>query len=616
MECAFDVAAITETWLRDGDDPVILNLRPPGFNFTGQNRPIAKSKGRGGGLALLIRDSIPYERLETRAFETFESLSVRLKKTSACIALLYRPPPSPENGYTVNGFFSEFEEYVSSLLVAVPGNLYLMGDFNFHLENPADARSNRFSSLLTSFGLRQHVHSPTHRDGGVLDLVITRDDGHERSISTVCVHKTRPSDHHVVSCCLQLQPPRPSPRKVKARPLRRLDTTLLADKLRQSLSLSPAAETLDDTLMELNSRIGAVMDELVPERVVKVKGETTKAWYTDLIHEARRKRRTRERKYRKTGLEVHKQLLQDQRLVVVSLVDKAKSTYFQNEFANADSKKAFKLLGNLLNVKPPALSTLEDPRTLSESLAAFFTEKINRIRSTMDAAPQLTTIADSVTPPSGLLDSFHPVEEDQVTQVIMRSASKSCSLDPLPTHLLKVPAVMAVTKGPITSFINTSLIQGTVPLTLKIAQVSPRLKKPGLDTRDPSNFRPISNLPTIEKVLEKVVAAQLQDHLRLHNILDPLQSAYRPLHSTETAILRIQHDINMTMDKGDAVLLVMLDLSAAFDTLDHDILLNRLQQLAGITGTALEWISSYLSNRKQFVKIGDAHSDLHDLNFP
>jgi hypothetical protein len=206
MECAFDVAAITETWLRDGDDPVILNLRPPGFNFTGQNRPIAKSKGRGGGLALLIRDSIPYERLEMRAFETFESLSVRLKKTSACIALLYRPPPSPENGYTVNGFFSEFEEYVSSLLVAVPGNLYLMGDFNFHLENPADARSNRFSSLLTSFGLRQHVHSPTHRDGGVFDLAMTAMNAlfqpsvfikqdHRSTTSSHAVFNSSPQDH-------------------------------------------------------------------------------------------------------------------------------------------------------------------------------------------------------------------------------------------------------------------------------------------------------------------------------------------------------------------------------------------------------------------------------------
>jgi hypothetical protein len=225
--------------------------------------------------------------LETPAFETFESLSVRLKNTSACIALVYRPPPSPENGYTVNGFFSEFEEYVSSLLVAVPGKLYLTGDFNFHLENPADARANRFAALLSSFGLRQHVRAPTHHDGGMLDLIITREDGHERSITSVNVHQTRPSDHHAVSCCLQLHAPRSSPRKVKARPLRRLDTSLLADRFQQTLSLSPAAETLDDTIIELTNCICTVIDELAPERDVKVKGETTKAWYNDEIHDAR-----------------------------------------------------------------------------------------------------------------------------------------------------------------------------------------------------------------------------------------------------------------------------------------------------------------------------------------
>jgi hypothetical protein len=123
-----------------------------------------------------------------------------------------------------------------------------------------------------------------------------------------------------------------------------------------------------------------------------------------------------------------------------------------------------------------------------------------------------------------------------------------------------------------------------------------------------------SNLPTIEKVLEKAVTRQLHDHLHRHNILDPLQSAYRALHSTETAILKINNDIHMTMDQGDGMLLVMLDLSAAFDTLDHGILLDRLQHLVGITGTALDWLSSYLTDRKQYVKVGGSSSRHHALN--
>ena len=153
-----------------------------------------------------------------------------------------------------------------------------------------------------------------------------------------------------------------------------------------------------------------------------------------------------------------------------------------------------------------------------------------------------------------------------------------------------------------------------MPLSFKSAQVRPRLKKPGADASDPANLRPISNLPTLEKILEKVVAAELQEHLQRHQLLDPLQSAFRPKHSTETAIVKIQNDALITLDKGDGVLLVLLDLSAAFDTLDHPILLDRLKSLFGITDTALDWMKSYLSSRTQYVRIANSTSKHHELS--
>jgi hypothetical protein len=191
--------------------------------------------------------------------------------------------------------------------------------------------------------------------------------------------------------------------------------------------------------------------------------------------------------------------------------------------------------------------------------------------------------------------------------------SKSCTLDPLPTFLLKDPSVCDALLPSILDIINHSLTSGQVPPCLKVAQVKPRPKKPGSDITDPKNLRPISNLPTIKKLLEKCVVADLMKYLNNHNILDPFQSAYRPSHSTETAMLRIQSDI-IDMDRGEGALLVLLDLSAAFDTLDHQILLNRLQHLVGISGVALDWLRSYLSDRKQFVQIGDARSSWKDLN--
>ena len=122
------------------------------------------------------------------------------------------------------------------------------------------------------------------------------------------------------------------------------------------------------------------------------------------------------------------------------------------------------------------------------------------------------------------------------------------------------------------------------------------------------NYCPVSNLSFLSKVLEKVVAHQLTQHLQQHKLYDPLQSAYRKGHSTETALLKIKADTDRILDEGDGVLLVMLDLSAAFDTLDHSILLRRLQESVGFKATALKWLKSYLSNRAQQVHINTAIS--------
>ncbi len=113
----------------------------------------------------------------------------------------------------------------------------------------------------------------------------------------------------------------------------------------------------------------------------------------------------------------------------------------------------------------------------------------------------------------------------------------------------------------------------------------------------------------ISKILEKAVAEQLNAALEAHNIYDKYQSGFRKKHSTETALLRVSNDILMASDAGDCSVLVLLDLSAAFDTVDHCSLINRLYSLVGISGSALEWLSSYLYDRSFSVSIGSYMSD-------
>ena len=147
--------------------------------------------------------------------------------------------------------------------------------------------------------------------------------------------------------------------------------------------------------------------------------------------------------------------------------------------------------------------------------------------------------------------------------------------------------------------VNASLVQGRMPTSQKHAIVVPLLKKPGLDAADMGNYRPVSNLSFMSKLIERAVASQLNDYLVANGLLPRFQSAYRKGHSTETAMLRVWSDILMAADRRHVTLLGLLDLSAAFDCVDHSILLQRLRVSIGLVDTVLGWIESFLSGRTQ-----------------
>ena len=162
---------------------------------------------------------------------------------------------------------------------------------------------------------------------------------------------------------------------------------------------------------------------------------------------------------------------------------------------------------------------------------------------------------------------------------------------------------------------NKSFTAGNFPCQLKCAHVKPLLKKHNLDHEDLSNYRPVSNLAFLSKLLENLVAARLKKHLNDSGINNNFQSAYTEHRSTETALLRIHNDLCKAVDTSGAAALIMLDLSAAFDTLDHSILLDCFQYLFGLQDTVLSWLSSYLSDRRQHIIICDANSSEQHLPY-
>ena len=161
--------------------------------------------------------------------------------------------------------------------------------------------------------------------------------------------------------------------------------------------------------------------------------------------------------------------------------------------------------------------------------------------------------------------------------------------------------------------VNLSLLSGCVPENWRTAVVIPLLKKPGLDLVY-KNFHPVSNLPFISTVAEKAALQQLLVHCEKNAPLPKFQSCFRKYHSRETALLKVQNDILMSMDNKEVTLLLLLDLSAAFDTIEHSILLNSLQQDFGVVGTASNWFDSFLSGRKQRILVSDKTSDDFNLN--
>ena len=193
---------------------------------------------------------------------------------------------------------------------------------------------------------------------------------------------------------------------------------------------------------------------------------------------------------------------------------------------------------------------------------------------------------------------FDDVSPDDIAKVIKNSPTKSCLLDPWPTFLVK--DYLDILLPSITKLVNCSLSEGAVPDGFKSAVVTPLIKKSSLSKDDLKNYRPVSGLSFISKLVERVWKMRI---------------AYRRGHSTETALLSIKNQIHLSLARGEATAVVLLDQSAAFDTIDHDKLLDCLRKWFGVGGRCLDWFKSYLSDCTQCIKIGSVLSETSKLKF-
>ena len=239
----------------------------------------------------------------------------------------------------------------------------------------------------------------------------------------------------------------------------------------------------------------------------------------------------------------------------------------------------------------------------ADDLDKYFTTKVELIHSSTSSAPPPNIIDRPVTEP---LIEFEPVTVSEAAKLLIGASPKQCSLDPVPSWLVK--RVSDVIAPVIAAICNASFQQASLPVYQKSAIVRPLLKKSTLDQNDPSSYRPISNLSFISKIVEKAVDARLTKHLDQHHLLPIHQSAYRRCHSTETAIVHMHDAIINAIDHGHIGALILLDMSAAFDTVDHNVLYETLHRRAGVDGSALKWLTDFTKDRSLSVHMDETTS--------
>ena len=237
--------------------------------------------------------------------------------------------------------------------------------------------------------------------------------------------------------------------------------------------------------------------------------------------------------------------------------------------------------------------------------------KIVNIRSNLDTPviPDFFRTLDTSSLTCQLLN-FAPTSNTELSYIANNIIMKSCIS--ATRHPIEPALRLTFTNHPEDCQLVTGIWSFSVFFE-NCCSISTILKKANLDHEVLANYRPISNLKVISKIIEKVVAVRLQKYLEANLLNEPFQSAYKCFHSCETALVRVHNDILLGIDKRHCVMLLLLDLSAAFDTVDHNILLTRLHSKYSISGTALEWFRSYLTDRSQFALIEGCRSQSREL---
>ena len=615
-ETKCDICFVTEAWIKKKDESVIAKIHDLGYEIKFQPR---KGSRVGGGVCVLHLPALSLNKCNVKSYKSFEILQVTIKSSNSFIRVstFYRTGHMSVNKRSA--FSNELDDYLESL-VSLKGEHILCGDFNIHVENKTDKDACLLYSLAETYGFTQIVNQPTQRSGGTLDLLFLKLDSDSKQLAekSLYIHglcHSVTSDHNFIEYLLPFLKDAPKPLKKSISYRNYSDINVdkfcidfknnIANKSFFNMEVNGSLDCFNETITEIIDNHAPVINKCFVHK--------RKEFSNSEILSLRRLRRKHERRYRKLkssdDLEKYKKLVAD----VGKAVESARNQYYYNDLSKNQNnqKKKFKILNSMLGKRKDAvLPDSSSDLDLCNEFECYFNRKIENIRkditSESTALLEKLSIAPKIPPrlPSSNIkpfDKFETVTEDKFFSVIGELSNKHCELDVMPTPFFKVCSKLIYIY--ILHIINLSLSTGIFPNSFKKALVRPVFKTTSVDKDDHSNYRPISNLSFFSKLIEKCVLKQLLNHLNIHDMLGGCQSAYRQFHSCETALTKVSNDILNNLDREHSTFVIMLDLSSAFDTVDHAVLLERLERTFHIKGVVLQWFKSYLHNRSFHVKI-------------
>ena len=609
---SIDVCFLSETWLRKNDSAKLSEIKDYGFNILHQSRP-----GKGGGVAVAFKGNLNIQRCKFQSYKSFEHIECVLDSSSSGhlrLVSVYRSCTARLSN--LKNFLEEFDDYLDSL-TNLPGKLIIAGDFNIHVENTCDPDSVKFATIIKNHGLVQHVQSSTHIHGGTLDLVLTRENGADSL--EVCDVRCEPtvtsSDHYLVSFTCSFTHQRGPQRIIKTgRKIKEIDIDCFKNDLLHSDINNPEKFVDCESAATLyHQELRRILDTHAPLLEFNVSPEQSK-WMNTACQAARTKRRKTERDHTRLNTELTKKAYKAAYQNAAEVINATRNNYYKSRLeTNAGNKKVtYKIVNQLMdkdlskNIRP----SHKPDSIICEEMKTYFKEKVEKIYSDIEnEAMDCKDIPIQELTPEYKGEKWEKselIDEEMLRSVLSDLNTKECEADPIPVKLL-LQCIDEV-KTILLFIINQSLQTGIFPSAAKSAIVRPAVKDFKADGNDYKNYRPISNLPYLSKILEKCAQRQLTDYLETNNLHAEKQSGYRINRSCETATLAVYNDLLCISDARTKVIMLMLDLSAAFDTVCHEKLLKKLHRNFGLAGNVLRWFQSYLDGRSFSVIINKSRS--------